>query len=394
METNKSQSNNNIQPNGGIVLACSGASDLGELTDKVARKLRDNKTYNMKCLAMVAADDKALIETLQTTDALVIDGCPVDCGKKIMEEAWLSNYRYIRLTDFGYEKGKTPVTDKIINKIYDRIINSKEDNRIIHNRPVTTDCCSIEDCDMFDFMSDYVGLKILHPGGIAATYELLELLNLDKNKKVLDIACGKGRTSVYIAKKYGCQVVGIEILEKSIEQAKNYAKKNGVEHLVSFQVADAHNLPFSDDEFDVTVAQAMLILVKDKVKVVEEATRVLKPYGRSGWLELSWKKEPTQEFLDVATKEICAACIAKVVTFQGWEELFRQGGIKEISTNKHDMNYGNMLGMIEDEGVVNGLKIMFKYLTNSKIRKRMMKLDNFFKSHPEYIGYGIYLGKK
>ena len=128
METIKAESNNYPKPNGGIVLACSGASDMGELTDKVARKLRDNKAYNMKCLAMVAADNKAIIETLQTMDTLVIDGCPTDCGKKIMEEAWLTNYRYIRLTDFGYEKGKTPVTEELIDKIYKRILDLQEYN--------------------------------------------------------------------------------------------------------------------------------------------------------------------------------------------------------------------------------------------------------------------------
>ena len=65
-----------------IVLACSGSSDLGELSDRVARKLRDNGVYNMKCLAMVAADNKGLIETIKVTETLVIDGCPIDCGKK------------------------------------------------------------------------------------------------------------------------------------------------------------------------------------------------------------------------------------------------------------------------------------------------------------------------
>jgi uncharacterized metal-binding protein len=142
MEAENTQCNNCSQPNGtGIVLACSGASDLGELTDKVARKLRDNKMYTMKCLAMVAADDKAFIETLKTTDTIVIDGCNVDCGKKIMEEAWLTNYKYIRLSDLGYVKGKTPVTDETVNAIYDRIINSKGIQEV-RSETVSKSCCS------------------------------------------------------------------------------------------------------------------------------------------------------------------------------------------------------------------------------------------------------------
>ncbi len=59
----------------GIVMACSGASDVGELTDKIARKLGNNGAYQMKCLAMLSADKKSLIESLQQTKTLVIDGC-------------------------------------------------------------------------------------------------------------------------------------------------------------------------------------------------------------------------------------------------------------------------------------------------------------------------------
>jgi uncharacterized metal-binding protein len=127
--------------NKGIILACSGASDLGELTDRVARKLKRSGVYQMKCLAMVGARDKALIESLGKTNTLVIDGCPIDCGKKIIEEAWLTNYHYVRLTDLGYQKGKTPVTDELVDKVYEQIINKDFQNKIEHQGAnVTKDC--------------------------------------------------------------------------------------------------------------------------------------------------------------------------------------------------------------------------------------------------------------
>jgi uncharacterized metal-binding protein len=101
-----------------LVMACSGASDVGQLTDLVARKLRDNNQRAMKCLAMVAADNQPLIESLKTANVLVIDGCPVDCGKKIMEKAGLTNYNYIRLSDWGYKKGQASATPELINEVY------------------------------------------------------------------------------------------------------------------------------------------------------------------------------------------------------------------------------------------------------------------------------------
>jgi len=125
-----------------IVLACSGGSDLGELSDRVARKLKNDGIYNMKCLAMVASENKELIETIKSSETLVIDGCPVDCGKKIMEEAWLTNYQYVRLTDFGLIKGQTPATNETIDKVYNHILDNSKIQTIEQEQPDKQSCCN------------------------------------------------------------------------------------------------------------------------------------------------------------------------------------------------------------------------------------------------------------
>ena len=102
-----------------IVLACSGASDIGRLSDVVARKLRDEGVRSMKCLAMVAADNQPLIDSLKTANILVIDGCSVDCGKKIMGKAGIINYGYLRLTDHGFLKGQSPVNEMNVSAVFE-----------------------------------------------------------------------------------------------------------------------------------------------------------------------------------------------------------------------------------------------------------------------------------
>ena len=57
----------------------------------------------------------------KSTETLVIDGCSIDCGRKIMAEAWITNYKYVRLTDLGLIKGQTPVTMETIDKVYNQI---------------------------------------------------------------------------------------------------------------------------------------------------------------------------------------------------------------------------------------------------------------------------------
>lgn len=249
---------------------------------------------------------------------------------------------------------------------------------------------SISKCDIFDFMAKFVGLSVLHPGGFAATEQLLGLFQIDKDKRVLDIACGKGTTSILIAEKFGCKVIGVDISPELIEEAKMLARKSKLEHLVEFKVADATLLPFNDNEFDVTIAQAMLVLIDEKSSVIKEALRVLKPTGLAGWIELTWQKHPTQGFLQQVSDVICAYCMLNVRIAEEWNSLFIHSGAKNLTTSIYAMKFSGFPGMIKDEGFRNSIRVMMKYLTNKKVRSRMLMMNKFFKKHEDIFGYGIY----
>ena len=101
-------------------------------------------------------------------------------------------------------------------------------------------------------------------------------------KAVLDIACGKGSTAFYLAEKYGCSVVGIDISEELIQEAEDTCRKKGLNNKVRFEVGNAMDLPFDDNEFDVAISQGILVFVDDKTKTINEASRVLKDGGKAG----------------------------------------------------------------------------------------------------------------
>ena len=62
----------------------------------------------------------SMVETARNADvSLVLDGCPIDCARKIVEKAKLQNTRIIRITDLGIAKAKgVPVTDEQVEKVY------------------------------------------------------------------------------------------------------------------------------------------------------------------------------------------------------------------------------------------------------------------------------------
>lgn len=109
----------NCENDNKIVIACSGAADVGYLSDQVARKLSKSNNRKMSCMALFASCSNKKIDEFKAKDILVIDGCSADCGKKIMENRNIENYNYLRITDLGFEKGKTPASQENIQYIFD-----------------------------------------------------------------------------------------------------------------------------------------------------------------------------------------------------------------------------------------------------------------------------------
>ncbi|MBN2598608.1 MAG: putative zinc-binding protein [Marinifilaceae bacterium] len=102
-----------------VVFACSGAADVGELTDLVARKLQKKGKAQMKCLAFVGAGITEMIDSVRGAKILVIDGCPKDCGKLVMCKNEISDFTHLRLTELGYTKGETPADAHNVDAVYE-----------------------------------------------------------------------------------------------------------------------------------------------------------------------------------------------------------------------------------------------------------------------------------
>ena len=96
----------------------------------------------------------------------------------------------------------------------------------------------------------------------------------DGPQKILDIGCGAGFLSNYLGEQ-GNEVFGLDMSKESLE----IAKKHDFTRKVNYQYGDAYSLPFADQTFDVVCAMDFLEHVEEPQRVIEEASRVLKPGG-------------------------------------------------------------------------------------------------------------------
>lgn len=125
-----------------------------------------------------------------------------------------------------------------------------------------------------------------------AVEAMLELAKVTKNDVVYDLGCGDGRIVVTAAKKYGARGVGIDINPERIAEARENAKKNGVEHLVKFIEGDL----FEADIREATVV-TLFLLSSVNLKLRPKLLAELKPGTRvvSNTFDMGdWK--PDKEF--------------------------------------------------------------------------------------------------
>ena len=102
-----------------VVLACSGGSNVGQLTNDAARRLNGEKVGKFFCLAGIGGRISGMIASVKGADkVLVIDGCPVACAKHCMTQAGIENYQYLVVTDLGIEKSSRLEVDEVeINRV-------------------------------------------------------------------------------------------------------------------------------------------------------------------------------------------------------------------------------------------------------------------------------------
>ncbi|MGE5342289.1 MAG: class I SAM-dependent methyltransferase [Candidatus Omnitrophota bacterium] len=253
----------------------------------------------------------------------------------------------------------------------------------------------IYETNLFEFMANDVGILGCHPGGKEANQLIGRACGLKKDQFILDVGCGKASSACYFAQQFGCRVTGIDKSEHFINMANQLVKQNKLQNEIQLKVANAEALPLNANTFDAVVAQALLIVVENTIKdkIIRESIRALKPGGYIGFHELSWFKFPPPEVLEHISTLLWREYVGRILTFEDWENQFKTYGIKHTVTIKKTIG-GGIIGFLGDEGIRNGLKVMWRTVTHPKLRVRLMNVWEAFSKYNEYLGYGIYSFKK
>ncbi len=117
---------------------------------------------------------------------------------------------------------------------------------------------------------------------------LLEKMNLNSNDAILDLGCGLGKITEYIAQISDSKIIGIDSSQKAIDWAQNNTKTNDK---LSFEVMDINELNFPSASFDVIIALDVLYWIDDLEPVIKKLKDILKPNGKMGIFYVLFRKQ-------------------------------------------------------------------------------------------------------
>lgn len=251
----------------------------------------------------------------------------------------------------------------------------------------------------FDFAAE-VGLT-KHIGGITATEALCDLCHIDRDKYVLDVGCGVGVTPCYIAQKYSCRVMGVDISARMIERSLERADKEQLADRVDFRVADAQDLPFETAEFDAVITESVTAFPANKQQAVNEYVRVTKPGGYVGLNESTWLKTPPPPEVQAWVEQDIGTSV-QPLPVQEWVSLLENAGLKAITAQIFEVDtqdeareilrrYG-LGGMLRVAG-----RMMALYARSPAYRdfvKGVREQGIIPECLNEYFGYGLFVGQK
>ncbi|MEN1760340.1 class I SAM-dependent methyltransferase [Anoxynatronum sibiricum] len=104
-------------------------------------------------------------------------------------------------------------------------------------------------------------------------------MKVTRDIKVLDLACGKGAVSVYIAREMGCSVKGIDLMPDFIADASQKSRQHGVESLCEFAVGDITEAVLTEKGYDVVILGAVGDVLGSPEETIIKLKNTIKPKG-------------------------------------------------------------------------------------------------------------------
>ena len=235
-----------------------------------------------------------------------------------------------------------------------------------------------------------------HIGGLNATREMLDLCQIPPEKVMLYVGCGSGGAIIYIPEEYGCQVVGIDLKGNMLTSAQAWADRKGIRDRLTFGTADAQQLPFAANSFDIVICEAVNTFVPDRAMAVSEYIRVVKPGGYIGLNEPVLIQDPTPKDADALAKIVGHA----IEPPETWENLLEGDSLTGITIKTYAIDMRaesrSQMGFFSPTEYLRIIGRIIRTFLFNPYSRHMIKDATTVSSTAviRFLGYGLFVGQK
>ncbi len=168
---------------------------------------------------------------------------------------------------------------------------------------------------------------VFPPGGEELYRQICRLTDLGPGQEVVDVACGRGMSTLFLAKTCGADAVGVDPDPVLVAEAGVRSQEAELSGRVAFEHAALDDLPFRDGIFDVAVGEIGLAITADPGSAVHELVRVTKPLGSVVLVVLIWTGHVDPERREILVRHLGARPMILVE----WKQLLRDAGVVDLT---------------------------------------------------------------
>lgn len=171
-----------------------------------------------------------------------------------------------------------------------------------------------------------LGESNLPPGGMDTVRRLILDCHLRSDVSVLHAGCNAGFLSREIARRSGCNIIGIDISSDMVEAARKRMVTEGLDDILSYECQDMRSMSFVDNAFDVVLSGGALAFVDGHTRAIQEWVRVTRPYGLLADAEFYYHTEPPTSLLQKVSEviEVEVPCYPRSYWFKVFEHALLQ----------------------------------------------------------------------
>lgn len=239
------------------------------------------------------------------------------------------------------------------------------------------------------------GKRVLRPGGLALTRQMLGALAIRPEDRVVEFAPGLGVTARMVLQHHPLAYWGVERERAAAE----YLRQQLSPYSAEIVLGQAEKSGLSDACASVVYGEAILSMQsqEQKNRIIAEARRLLVAGGRYGIHEMCLLPD---DISDRVRHEIQAALSKEIhagvqpLSRSEWVRLFEQNGLKVTWSCEAPMHLLEPRRMLQDEGFGGCLRIAFNVATNSMLRHRMVAMRRLFRKYGEHLGAISLVGQR